>query len=120
MANVISQLPATFSRTLVAHMTRLNITNEMLAAASLLDAKSIQNMRNEGSPKLASVIAVCIGLKLEPVYTLDLIDKAGYVLTTSMQDCAYRLLIFEHYTSSIRECNDLLRSMRLGILVKDK
>lgn len=119
-AAIIQQLPATFSETLVAHMTRLNFTNEQLAGTSLLDAKSIQNMRSGKQLRLTSVVAVCIGLQLEPVYSMDLIGKSGYYLSNSVKDCAYRMLIFEHYTTPISECNKLLQSMRLGVLAKNK
>lgn len=114
-------LPPGFSDTLIAHMKRVGYTNNGLSEASLLDVKTIQNMRNEKNVKLESIIAVCIALHLEPRYSKDLLRKAGVDLSCTREDHgAYQLLLDLYYNESVRDCNILLDAVGIDPLVQDK
>ncbi len=115
VAGILSNLPASFSETLCAHMKRKGITVEQLAESCLQSPRTIGRYRNAPFPaiSLPSVVGLCIGLKLHPLLATDLIHKAGFALTASPEHSAYRMLILTMSNSSIFECNDYL--IKMGI-----
>lgn len=112
-AEVVSNLPSTFSGSLKSHMERIGMTIEQLAEKSLVGERTIQRMRNEDSynPKLGTIVAVCVGLQLRPTLSMDLIQKAGYSFKMYLEEhIIYHFLINSHYLFSIYECNEILRA----------
>ncbi|SHJ09431.1 ImmA/IrrE family metallo-endopeptidase [Propionispora hippei] len=109
---IMRSLPATFSDTLVAHMDRLNFTVEYLEEMSLVNAKTIQRMRNDDRKphKLPTVVAICIGMQLNPVLSADLIKKAGHTFRIDEEHIIYQMLLNSYYQNSIYECNEILRA----------
>lgn len=77
--SIRNDLPKTFGDTLAAHMKRKGITVEQLSENSLISPKTIQRYRNDPciSVSMRRAVGLCIGLKLHPVLSLDLIAKAG-------------------------------------------
>lgn len=120
--NILRAVPATLSGTLVAHMKRLNITVEKLAERSLLHTKTIQRMRNnEGyQPELATIVAVCIGLQLNPVLSADMIRKSGNTFRATEEHIIYQMLLNSYYQNSIYECNEVLLANNCKPLTKEE
>ena len=85
---------------------------EHLAEESLVSAKTIQRMRTNDAydAKLETVVAVCIGMKLEPVLSTDMVKKAGLAFKIDETHIVYQMLLNSHYQSSIHECNEILRA----------
>lgn len=113
IANIVRSLPASFADTLVAHMDRLNCTEESLAEKSSIAPKTIQRMRNDirYKSKLETVVAVCIGLQLHPILSMDLVCKSGYSFKLFDEvHIIYQVLLNTKYQSQIYECNEILRS----------
>ena len=107
---ITREMPATFGGTLVSHMKRKGVTNEQLAEASLLSARHISRYRNnpEVSVSLEAVVAICVGLKLHPLFAFDLLKKAGYTLNDSRQHTAYRIILSSMTNRTIYDCNECL------------
>ena len=111
LANIQRQLPATMSATLLVHMERTGITEEALAEKAQVSPKTISRMRNEQHVSIESFIAVCIGLQLHPILSSDMIGKSDHRFSPgNTAHVAYQILLFEHYRSSIFECNEWLIS----------
>lgn len=113
LAKIMGTLPASFSGTLKAHMSRGKCTVESLAEKSLVSAKTIQRMRNEDNhaTSLQTVVAVCIGLQLHPLLSKDIVEKAGFRFRPAHEEhIIYQLLLGSYNHCSIYECNELLVS----------
>jgi len=121
-ANIIRSLPATFSDTLIAHMDRLKITVEKLEEKSLVNARTIQRMRNDEryQPKLATIVAVCIGLQLSPILSADMIRKSGNTFRATEEHIIYQMLLNAYYQNSIYECNEILLANNCKPLTKEE
>ena len=60
-------------------------------------------------PQLETVIAICIGLRLNPAISKQLIKIAGYSLSASCESYGiYSLIIDRYYYKGIMWCNDFL------------
>ena len=64
-------------------------------------------------PTLKRVIKICIGLRLNPSYSYELIELAGYKLKRTRQDTMYSFLIDKMFNASISDCNKILK--RAGV-----
>ena len=80
-------------------------------------------MRNDikYQSKIETVVAVCIGLQLHPILSVDLLTKAGFVLKSyEPEHIIYHLLLNTKYKSSIYECNEILRTNKCKPLSKEE
>lgn len=113
VTTILQGLPASFSRTLSAHMTRKGVTRERLAEACLLSRNSIFRFKKDEYPRISlpNVICLCIGLKLHPLLSMDMVRKAGYIFNGSFEHTAYQILLMTMTNSSLYECNDFLCQM---------
>ena len=109
-AQILAQLPRSFSPALINLMDWRKTTNEELAAKAQVAAKTIQRMRNSANQdhKKETVIAVCIGLQLFPDVSMELLNLAGFALKYTEQDILYRKILNTRYKSSVHDCNELL------------
>jgi len=109
-AQILAQLPRSFSSALINLMDWRKITNEELAGKAQVASKTIQRMRNSANQdhKKETVIAICIGLQLFPDISMELLNLAGLALKYSEQDILYRKILNTRYKSSIHDCNELL------------
>ena len=117
----LKSLPLTFGETLEAHMQRKGMTQEQLAENSLLAVRSIRSYRSTEMPPigLSRVVALCIGLKLHPLFCFDLVRKAGYRFGLTEEHVAYQILLGSMTHSSIYECNEFLRAAGIQPLGKE-
>ena len=90
--------------------------------SSLVSDRQIVRYRNEENPyiSLQSVICLCIGMRLHPVFAFDLIKKAGFSLNDSIEHTAYKIILTSMTTSSVRECNDYLRQMGINPISREE
>ena len=98
----MAELPRNFNAALIFLMKICNITNEKLAEKSLVSSKQIQRMRTnqDFNYKTETVIAVCTGLQLYPIISMEMLRMAGITLTNTRRDILYLKII--------HECNELL------------
>lgn len=115
LAELARNLPSSFTGTLKALMEWQNITVEALAERCGMSPKTIQRLRNDEECKttLETIVALCIGLKLPPITSYDLIGKSRFSFIASEKHMAYRFLLDGYYIHTLPECNDLL--VRLGV-----
>lgn len=101
----------TFSNTLVFHMIRLNTDAKAIKKRINL-SETIINDYCKGWKKPddeRNIMALCIGLRLECDYCLDLFKKAGYSLEeNTMQNQCYKFL-FNYTNCDLDCCNKILR-----------
>ena len=102
-------------------MQRKGMTQEQLAENSLLAVRSIRSYRSTEMPPigLSRVVALCIGLKLHPLFCFDLVRKAGYRFRLTEEHVAYQILLGSMTHSSIYECNEFLRAAGIQPLGKE-
>lgn len=119
---ILNSLPSSFSETLIAHMKRKGVTVEQLAENSLVSDRQIYRFRRTAYPSisLAQVVGLCIGLKLHPVFSEDLIKKAGFSFNMSPQHRAYHMLILTMSSNSIYECNEYLEQIGIAPIGKEE
>jgi hypothetical protein len=89
------------------------MTVERLAEKSLLSVSTIKRMRTELDRQweMEHVIAVCVGLQLQPYISMPLLERAGHRIKTGEKDITYAHLLATHYKSTIFEFNEYLEAV---------
>ncbi len=110
ISKIKKQLPRSLGDTLAFHMDRLGITKEELEERSQVSAKTIQHIRNRPDMKvsLSYVVALCVGLNLDPELSDDMVAKANLRFGDSEKDTLYQLILRSMYNSTIVDCNEIL------------
>ena len=117
ITEILQNLPATFARTLDAHMNRLTkengskMTNLELSLRTGLSVKRISELRkNEGETvPWRTVYAICIALHLHPLLSEDLIGKARVKAPLTEEGFMAKYIIEHHYMDSLELCNQTLK-----------
>ncbi|MDL2327813.1 TlpA family protein disulfide reductase [Ruminococcaceae bacterium OttesenSCG-928-A11] len=95
-------------------------TVEGLAESALMDVKMLQRMRNDAAyPKnIESVIALCIGMHLQPELSEELIKRSGFSLRMAQNEVhlLYHFFIGSYYKHTVAECNELLTAKGFDVL----
>ena len=113
---------SSFAPALVEVMKWCDVRNQELADASNLGLKAISNLRNgKTKPKLESVIAICVGMKLPPIVSKKLVELSGNVLRTgNPKDTLYEFILSGTASWDVNMCNTLLVNKGFKELVPDK
>ncbi|MBP3854054.1 MAG: hypothetical protein IK990_00395 [Ruminiclostridium sp.] len=93
------------------HMTRLDMTVECLSERTGLGIRTIIGLRgNSGhAPKLETILAVVVGLGLEDMFCMDLLEKANLThMTKSETYQLYRLMVSVKPDISVYQINEYL------------
>ncbi len=106
------KMPTSFKGTLQYHMDRLGMDAMDLSITSKISENTIcqylsgQNKR----PGKSSVLALCAGLRLQPIYSMDLFRKADHDLMSALseENTLYMDLIFNHAGEKIKKWNEKL------------
>lgn len=121
MSEVLMSLPGSFHGRLKAHMKRCDITIEKLEELAHISERTIKRLRIEERKdySLDQVIAICLALHLPPEFSLDLIEKAGFVLRKTPEHLIYRVILRTMCMESIDTVQARLRAcgcapLRLG------
>jgi len=120
--SIKNSLPNNFSKKLIFHMKRKNCTVEKLAEKALIGVRTIQRIRNDEDYPITmeNVVAICIGLQLHPIFSKDLIEKAGLKFKCSEKHIIYELILDSCYNESIHYCNEILRNNNLPTLGREE
>ena len=103
--------PGSFVGTLVKLMEEKGFSNYSLTEASLLSLSTIKRLkRDEGQvTPLATVLAVCVGMRLNYTEAKMLLDKKGLGINSNTPDgCAYNAILASCGTVDIYEANKIL------------
>ena len=93
------------------HMTRLDMTVESLSERTGLGIRTIIGLRNNSchAPKLETILAVVVGLGLEDMFCMDLLEKANLThMTKSETYQLYRLMVSVKPDISVYQINEYL------------
>lgn len=114
--DLMDSLPRSFSKTLVFHRERKNITQEDLEEASQISVSTIRRLETkpEAARNLEKLMSITLGMKLYPDLSFDLIDKSG----TDFRDdvlyhSGYKMLLRTYYHLGALECNEKAKSLGL-------
>jgi len=112
IADIFTEVPPTFWGALDYHINRRGYTNEKMEERTGISSRMIQDYRSkrDAKPTLQSVLALCIGLNLQPTFSYDLISKAGYNIKVPTEEyLIYQYLIDNHHMENIRMWNEKLQ-----------
>ena len=112
VADILAEVPSSFCGSLDYHINRRGYTNEKMEERTGISSRMIQDYRNkrDTKPTLQSVLALCIGLNLQPAFSYDLISKAGLNIMIPTEEClVYRYLIENHHMENIYMWNEKLQ-----------
>lgn len=99
-------LPPEFPDALSYLMEERHMTDEGLAALTCLSSKTIWRLRNgKNEPKCPTVIALCIGLSLDPYTGKSLVEIARIHLGGGRVHRLYQVLLGVAYGITIYEAN---------------
>lgn len=115
LSGIVSKLPAKAGQTLCYHMTQRHISAEMLTSASGVSVRTISRLRSASFHRMdkTTAVAVCIGLKLEPVLSYDWLTKAGIHFSSSPEDILYQFILNSMYWLPISEINNKIQTFGL-------
>ena len=104
------------------HMTRLDMTVEELSERTGLGIRTIIGLRNNSchAPKLETILAVAVGLGLEDMFCMDLLEKANlsHMIKSEMYQL-YRLMVSVKPDISVYQINEYLVSIGKKTWTKD-
>lgn len=112
VADILAEVPSSFCGTLDYHIKRRGYTNEKMEERTGISSRMIQDYRKkkDSNITLQSVLALCIGLNLQPAFSYDLIHKAGFnIMTAKDEHLIYRYLIEHHHMENIYMWNEKLQ-----------
>ena len=121
ITDIFKELPPYFSKSFNYHRIRKNITQEKLEEYSLVSVSTIKRLEKdiEYKTNLETIMAICIGMKLYPAFSFDLIEKANCEKfnRVSPQHNAYFMILQYKYHWSIHECNEFLEKGKLKKII---
>lgn len=111
-----------FAPALVEVMKWRDVRNQELADETNLGLKAISNLRNgKTEPKLETVIAICIGMKLPPSISKMLVELSGRTLRVgNQQEMLYEFILNCTASWDVNMCNTLLVNKGFKELVPDR
>ncbi|ESV55762.1 hypothetical protein SAG0136_11320 [Streptococcus agalactiae LMG 14747] len=124
LAKIVDELPGSFTKTLVYHRDRKELTQEELEEASGISVSTIRRLetKSDANRSVEHMMALSLGMKLFPTLSFDLVDKSG----TSFRDenvthLAYKMVLNNMYHKGVQECNSRLIEMGIpGFLKKEE
>lgn len=112
ISEVMLSLPNGYSGTIKAHMQRLGIKGEAKNAISGISESTLKRaLKEDENHSLKMTIAICVGLHLEPEYSMDLIEKSGKRLLYTPEHLIYKAILQTMYTKSIWEVQEMIETI---------
>lgn len=101
-------MPVDPGKLLEYHMKRNNVTEEDLAERSGLSPRTISRYRGGNFKDIDGVIRVCVGLHLQPLFSVDFISKSGFNIE-STRYAFQKYVCFCLYDKTIDEVNEIAK-----------
>lgn len=110
LSDILYSLPASPCETLKLHMKQRGFTVEELVAKSGVSVRTLKRLRTEPDyqPNRTHLMAICVGLQLEPVLQKDFLAKYGITFTSSPKDVLYEMMLWSMYRQSLSLFNKKL------------
>lgn len=96
---------------LIFHMKRLGVTVEELSERADVGKRTIWRYRKGEISDLEVLLKICVGLHLPPIFSLDLISKAGFNLE-SRRFTFGRYVCLCLFDRSIDEVKEIAKSIK--------
>lgn len=115
-----SHLPSLFCDTLKFHRKARHLTFEQLAEATKISDRMLKKYEKNDHIKksIEKILALCRGLNLSPIFSYDLIRKAGYDITIPYpKNIIIRYLIDTHSRDTVSEWDKLLEESEAGFSI---
>lgn len=117
VTSFLSVFPRTFPEALKACIEWSEMTQEAICDNSRVDSRTLRRLKKgESEPKIQTIISLCIGMRLHPEISFELIKTAGYNFRPIEQDFAYKFILNSCYSLGIEECNKKLLQMNIESL----
>ena len=114
--DLMNALPRSFSKTLVFHRERKNITQEDLEEASQISVSTIRRLETkpDAAHNLEKLMSIALGMKLYPDLSFDLIDKSGADFRDDvLYHSGYKMVLRTYYHLGAFECNEKAKTLGL-------
>ena len=102
------------------HIKRAGWSKQVFYEKTLLSERTFERITADAlkgpSPRLETVMALCIGLELGLALGTSLLGSAGYTLTNSPLHCAYQHILASCCGKDILDCNEMLIRSGFGPL----
>lgn len=87
-----------------------DMTEEKIAEAADIEVRTLQRLKNDEdqNPTIETVIALCVAMRLPPLISRALLEKAGHTFKANTRDFMYGMIIDACYTMTLEECNKML------------
>ena len=110
-SKTLMSLPGTFHETFAKLMDLNDLTVEQLAEETMLSERSITRYRTEErfDYSIDTVAVLCIGMRLDPLLSLDLIRKAGIMLRNTPEDLMIHAVLMGMHKFSVLEVAKYLK-----------
>ena len=117
------ELPDSLGGTIKKHRKWKKMTQSQLAENTLLSADTISRIEKGEiyEPKLETVMAIIVGLKLDYWFSFDILSKCGYLLKFGVLQhipkiIAYQKIIAFEGKYSVRDVNQMLEAQGIAAL----
>ena len=110
LSKLVQSLPPRADATLRMLMTQRRMTIEKLAETSGVSPRTINRLRSSTGHRAEkqTILALCFGLRLEPMLSFDLLRKFGIYLTDTPEDIMYQFVLISLYGEPLRKVNEVL------------
>ena len=112
LQKILAETPSSFCGTLDYHIRRRGYSNDRMEELTGISLRSLYTYRTklDAKPTLECVMALCIGLNLQPLLAFDLISKAGYnIMVPTIKNMTYWYLVINHHMENIFMWNQKLK-----------
>jgi len=122
ISNLFDNLPYRFRDTLRYLRKELGFSRELLEEKSGVSSRTIKEIEtneNRGYT-LETIIALCIGMKLPPDFSFELLKKSGFDIENSgnQTNCLYKFILRNLYNNEIETVNMFLNENKKPSLTK--
>ena len=110
-SRMLTELPHTFHETFAKLMDLYRIKVEKLAEETLLSERSITRYRTKEADDYSvdKVAVLCVGMHLDPLFSLDLMRKAGILLRNTPADLVINAVLMGMHQYSVQEVSRYLK-----------
>ena len=121
---ICDDLPYNFRKKLRYLRESIGMTREQLEEKSYISSQTIKEIENNKKRgySLETIIALCIGMKLPPEFSFDLLRIAGFNIENNGNEinCLYCFILRNLYDCGIDYVNDILRINNFTPLGQEK
>ena len=117
---ICNEMPYDFRKKLRYLRECIGMTREKLEENSYISVQTIKEIETNRNREysIETLIALCIGMKLPPEFSFDLIRGSGFNIenNSTEKNCLYCFILRNLYSYSIDEINNFLENNKISAL----